>query len=112
MKYEKTDIVNSYLAASEFIYHAAIIGLGVGLVNMLVDMYNTFNLGADLVLLIFSLYYPLAYILFGALIGMFIYPFYKIYAQKRGGLTITLAVQEKPYNKSLNSTGAKDTPSS
>ena len=110
--YIKQDIPNSYLAASEFIYHAAIMGLAVGLINMVADMYQMYGLGGGLVSLLFSLIYPLAYIVIGAVIGMLIFPAYKIYAQKRGGLTISIIVQKDTYNHSSNLTGAKDAPSS
>ena len=108
----KHDISNSYLAASEFIYHAAIIGGGYGLINMIVNIYELYFLDAGLIVLLFSIIYPLAYIFVGAVIGMIIFPFYKMYAQRRGGLTISIITKEKPYSKSSSLTGAKDAPKS
>ena len=92
--YTEKEHNDSYLSMSEFVYHACIIGFGVGIIDMLYNWLNVFISEAPFEIIFTSLLDPVVSLIYGIFAGVLTYPLYSVYAKSKGGLCIVLKTKE------------------
>jgi len=102
--YKKMELNNSYLSIREFIYHGAIIGLGIGTLEMLYKwlfIFSSSNIETDtgetlFALVLTALIIPFTTAIFAVASALLTYPVYSYWAKRKGGLQLIL--QTKTVN--------------
>jgi len=97
------ELPNTYLSTKEFVFHGAIIGLGIGVLNMFYEWFLiiTSNLPETdttttlLVLFSTSLLNPIVTPIFTLFSALLTYPLYSFWAKSKGGLLISLQSKEQ-----------------
>jgi len=100
--YIEKEYENSYLSMNEFVYHASIIGFGMGLINMFHSWINLSTDGASIEIILFTLIIPITHFIYGIFAGILIFPLYSYYAKNKGGLRIVIRTKEE--DKGIEST--------
>ena len=92
--FTEKEIINSYLTMKEFVFHASIIGFGIGIIEMLYMWVKIVTTDIPNAILLTTLLDPAVSLVYGIFAGIITYPLYSYYAKSKGGLLLVIKTKE------------------